>query len=119
MRRWVAVGVVALVCELAGCGSSTQGGAPGKAQAGSSAAGTSTTESGGGNGSAGAVSSAGASTAPPVELQDLCPVFTRDLCAYLMQCEGARYQDAAHCERELDCFGKARAIRTPRTASAS
>jgi hypothetical protein len=35
----------------------------------------------------------------------LCGVFTRDLCVYLMECQGARYRDAAHCERELDCFG--------------
>ena len=41
----------------------------------------------------------------PIPVADLCPVFTQDLCIYLMQCNHALYRDLAHCEAELDCYG--------------
>jgi hypothetical protein len=41
----------------------------------------------------------------PIPVADLCPVFTKDLCIYLMQCNQATYRDLAHCEAELDCYG--------------
>jgi len=47
----------------------------------------------------------GGAPAPPIPLADLCPVFTDDLCIYLMQCNGAAYKDMDHCRAELDCFG--------------
>jgi hypothetical protein len=43
--------------------------------------------------------------AAPIPLGDLCPLFTKDLCIYLMQCNHAPYRDLAHCEAELDCYG--------------
>jgi hypothetical protein len=43
--------------------------------------------------------------AAPIPLGDLCPLFTQDLCIYLMQCNHALYRDLAHCEAELDCYG--------------
>jgi hypothetical protein len=43
--------------------------------------------------------------AAPIAVGDLCPLFTRDLCIYLMQCDQAPYRNLAHCEAELDCFG--------------
>ncbi len=45
------------------------------------------------------------SSAEPVELKDLCPLFTSDLCLYLMQCGELDYRDAAHCEAEMQCYG--------------
>jgi hypothetical protein len=56
-------------------------------------------------GSAGADSGAGGQTAAPIAAADLCPIFTADLCVYLMQCDGVRYRDAAECQAELDCYG--------------
>jgi hypothetical protein len=43
--------------------------------------------------------------APPIAVTDLCPIFTSDLCIYLMQCNGEGYKDLDQCKRELDCFG--------------
>jgi len=43
--------------------------------------------------------------AAPIAVGDLCPLFTEDLCIYLMQCSGAAYRDLAHCEAEVDCYG--------------
>ncbi|HET7539617.1 MAG TPA: hypothetical protein VFK05_07090 [Polyangiaceae bacterium] len=66
---------------------------------------------GGGAGASAAGGSSGGhisgepSSAAPIAIQDLCPIFTHDLCTYFMQCGGARYRDAAHCERELTCYG--------------
>jgi hypothetical protein len=57
-----------------------------------------------GDGGAGADGSE-AIDAAPIALADLCPLFTRDLCTYLMQCDQAPYRDLAHCEAELDCYG--------------
>lgn len=86
------------------CGSSehSPANATGGATAGAStsAAAGSNATAGAGNGAAGSTS-----TAAPIELPDLCPIFTRDLCVYLMECNGVRYRDAAHCERELTCYG--------------
>jgi len=59
----------------------------------------------GASGGAGGAAGSGAGDAAPIALQDLCPVFTHDLCVYLMQCGGARYRDAAQCEGQLSCFG--------------
>ncbi|RYZ02413.1 MAG: hypothetical protein EOO73_31860 [Myxococcales bacterium] len=89
--RWAALGAWGAVAILA-CGSGTPAEPP---SGGAGAAGTGT----GGSGSA------GTGAAPPIAISDLCPLFTRDLCVYLMQCQGARYENAAHCERELTCFG--------------
>jgi hypothetical protein len=58
-----------------------------------------------GRGSARVSSDAGAVAATPIAVTDLCPIFTSDLCTYLMQCGGERYQDLDQCKRELDCFG--------------
>jgi hypothetical protein len=44
-------------------------------------------------------------SAPPIAIEDLCPVFTKDLCTYLMQCGGVRYRDLDHCVSDLDCYG--------------
>ncbi len=102
MWRWVTLWVLLGAGVLVACGSSTHD--PGKpmGQAGSGA-----TASGGGagKGSAGASTTGGGATADPIPLEDLCPIFTHDLCVYLMECQGARYRDAEHCESELTCFG--------------
>jgi hypothetical protein len=42
---------------------------------------------------------------PPIALTDLCPVFTKDLCTYLLQCDQAPYRDMNHCLAEVDCYG--------------
>jgi hypothetical protein len=104
MRGWAAVSWVLGVAWLAfACGSSEH--SPGTAAGGTGgnalgeAAGTNASATAGNN------AAAGSSTATPIELPDLCPIFTHDLCVYLMECNGARYRDAAHCERELSCFG--------------
>jgi hypothetical protein len=85
-----------------GCGSSEQAGEPASSSGAAAGQGN-----GGSGGSAGSNASGGSSgtQAPPIPIGDLCPIFTSDLCIYLMQCQGARYADAEHCERELDCFG--------------
>jgi hypothetical protein len=44
-------------------------------------------------------------TGPPIALADLCPVFTKDLCTYLLQCDQAPYRDLNHCLAEVDCYG--------------
>ena len=95
MRYWVASGALAGAWLVFACGSAQNTG-PGL----SGSAGAPATA-----GSAGAPAAAGTSSAAPIALQDLCPIFTRDLCTYFMQCGGARYRDAAHCERELTCYG--------------
>lgn len=41
----------------------------------------------------------------PVPLEDLCPLFTSDLCIYLRQCGEWDYRDQEHCEQEMQCFG--------------
>jgi hypothetical protein len=41
----------------------------------------------------------------PVALADLCPLFTNDLCIYLMQCVDAPFRDIDHCKAEVDCYG--------------
>jgi hypothetical protein len=43
-----------------------------------------------------------APSAAPIAIGDLWAVVTRDLCIYLMQCNGARCRDLDHCTRELD-----------------
>src|SRR6478736_942339 len=86
MRHWAAVWALGGAWLAFACGSAQNGGTPAAA-----------------GGSAGSNTPVG--TAAPIAIQDLCPVFTHDLCTYLMQCGGARYRDAAHCERELTCFG--------------
>jgi hypothetical protein len=53
----------------------------------------------------GAMTDATTVDAGPIPLADLCPVFTQDLCIYLMQCNHAPYRDRSHCEAELDCYG--------------
>jgi len=47
----------------------------------------------------------GSVAAAPIAVTDLCPIFTSDLCIYLMQCGGERYKDLDQCKRELDCYG--------------
>ena len=62
----------------------------------------------GGQGSSFSTGGAGGGTsfaATPIAVTDLCPIFTSDLCTYLMQCNGERYKDLDQCKRELDCFG--------------
>jgi hypothetical protein len=88
---WLALGSI-----LAACGGESAGNPnrPGSGAAGGTA-----------SGSGGALGGGGAPSAAPIAIGDLCPVFTRDLCVYLMQCNGARYRDLDHCTRELDCFG--------------
>jgi hypothetical protein len=44
-------------------------------------------------------------TGAPIPLQDLCPVFTQDLCTYLIQCVGAPYCDMSQCLAENTCYG--------------
>jgi hypothetical protein len=41
----------------------------------------------------------------PIALQDLCPVFTEDLCTSLMKCDGVSYCDMQQCIAENDCYG--------------
>ena len=101
MRSWAVVWVLGALAMTAACGSSTK--APVAGQGGS--AGAAPTGGGSGSGSGGSMSSSGATSAAPIELEDLCPIFTQDLCVYLMECQGARYRDAEHCQQELDCFG--------------
>jgi hypothetical protein len=48
---------------------------------------------------------ADAAGAAPVAIEDLCPLFTKDLCTYLMQCGHLKYRDLDHCTSDLDCFG--------------
>lgn len=98
---WAALGV----CGFVGCGGGTHNSVSGASgadsvsgAAGSSSAGSSSAGSGGS-------STGGGGNAAPIAIEDLCPVFTHDLCAYLMQCGGAHYRDAEHCEHELDCYG--------------
>lgn len=78
--------------------------------------GPSTTASGGSNPSAPASTGGGnsvstsstISTSPkaaPIPLDSLCPLFTNDLCVYLMQCAHAAYRDMDHCKAEVDCYG--------------
>ncbi len=105
--RYRAIPWVAGAAWLAfACGSSQHTQATATAGRGSGADAASTGGSGtsGSNAESGNTSG-GASNAAPIALADLCPVFTHDLCVYLMQCSGASYKDAAHCERELSCFG--------------
>ena len=108
MWRWVGTGAVVFAI-ISGCGSSTHNDSPGAASAGggvtSTAGASSSAASGAGSGNASGGMSGAGGTAKPIELPDLCPIFTRDLCIYLMQCQGARYKDADHCERELTCYG--------------
>jgi hypothetical protein len=118
-RAWelaFAASVVLLGCgggaEHAGSGSNGAGNG-GSAELGT--AGASTTNGGaptaiGGSGAVGGspnMSGTGgaASSAAPIPIANLCPIFTADLCLYLMQCNGARYKDTAQCEQELDCYG--------------
>ena len=116
--RNLRVGVsLALSLLLAACGDGSSGAAKDRATGGSSTSGGSSSggetssPEGGSAGSAvtgggSSVSSAGSSsTAAPIAVQDLCPVFTSDLCSYLIQCNQARYRDLSHCKQELDCFG--------------
>jgi hypothetical protein len=102
MRSWglraATVPAVALSLVLA-CGSdegATPNG-PGGVDGGSREP-DATTATGGGDGSSG-------QGAAPIPLGDLCPLFTQDLCIYLMQCSHARYRDLDHCKAELDCYG--------------
>src|SRR5689334_21976196 len=43
--------------------------------------------------------------AGPIALADLCPLFTEDLCIYLMQCSKAPYEDLSQCMAENTCYG--------------
>lgn len=97
MWRWVTIGASVCLATVSACGEASR--QPPSAQPTAGSAGAS---SGGGAGSG---NTGGSASAEPIPLGDLCGVFTRDLCVYLMECQGARYRDAAHCERELDCFG--------------
>lgn len=84
---------------LFACGKSSKNGTGVQGGAGGAAA---------SSGAAGALASGGSSGAissDPIPIEDLCPVFTSDLCTYLMQCNGAKYRDMDHCRGELDCFG--------------
>jgi hypothetical protein len=47
----------------------------------------------------------GFADAAPIPLGDLCPLFTQDLCTYLMQCLHAPYCDMNHCLAENTCYG--------------
>jgi hypothetical protein len=101
MRGWAALPWVLGVAWLAfACGSS--GHSPTTAAGG---AGGSAPSGAGTPAAAGTDAAPSSATATPIALPDLCPIFTHDLCVYLMECSGARYRDAAHCERELSCYG--------------
>jgi hypothetical protein len=43
--------------------------------------------------------------AAPIAIGDLCPLFTSDLCTYLMQCAHAGYKDTTQCLGENTCYG--------------
>ncbi len=43
--------------------------------------------------------------AAPIPLADLCPLFTEDLCTYLIQCDKAPYRDMSQCLAENYCYG--------------
>ena len=45
--------------------------------------------------------------APPIAIGDLCPLFTQDLCMFLMQCSNAAYKDMDQCLAENTCYGYA------------
>src|SRR5258708_3308479 len=47
----------------------------------------------------------GGGPAAPIALQDLCPVFTEDLCIYLMQCAAVPYCDMQQGVPVHDCYG--------------
>jgi hypothetical protein len=97
MRFWGLSAASAFVAcaswYFAACGSSGGNGAPGNPDATALDAGD------------GATSFEGADGSVPIALGDLCPLFTQDLCVYLMQCNHAQYRDVDHCKAELDCFG--------------
>ena len=113
MRYWAVAWALGGAWLVFACGSAQTAGLGPSAGAGGNSAGAGGNSAGAGGNSAGAAAVAGASgsraggtgSAAPIALEDLCPIFTHDLCSYLMQCGGARYRDAAHCERELSCFG--------------
>jgi len=105
MRSWALLWAAASIFVATACGSSTHGT---QAAAGAAPGGSAGAEASAGHATGGAeagTTAGGASSAAPIELTDLCPIFTHDLCVYLMQCGGVTYRDAAHCEKELDCFG--------------
>jgi hypothetical protein len=97
-----------LICTVAGlalvgawaCGSSSK---------------SSATADGGGEGAdgtagsevsdAGLAADAPSSDAAPIPLANLCPLFTEDLCIYLIQCDEEPYRDMAHCLAENTCYG--------------
>jgi len=99
MRYWAGAWALGGAWLVFACGSAQNAGS-GPSVGASGSAGASVV-----GGRAGGNTAGGTGTAAPIAIQDLCPVFTHDLCTYLMQCSGARYRDAAHCERELTCFG--------------
>ena len=41
----------------------------------------------------------------PIAVEDLCPIFTKDLCRYLIECGGYQYQSVDDCVVEQDCYG--------------
>jgi hypothetical protein len=106
-RAWVLALGVSFI--LVACGGGAQhtgaGGASSGGSAGTSAAGAANGGSGDTAGTMSSTSGAGGATAAPIAVADLCPIFTADLCQYLMECAGERYRDAAQCQQELDCFG--------------
>jgi hypothetical protein len=58
-----------------------------------------------GGADSGASDGGAASDGAPIPLGNLCPLFTQDLCTYLMQCQMAPYRDINHCLAEVDCYG--------------
>ncbi len=66
--------------------------------------GTAATSSKGGSQTDGGI---GPVSTAPIAVADLCPVFTSDLCTYLIQCGQAPYRNLAQCLAEVDCYGLA------------
>src|SRR5581483_2967501 len=120
MRRWGVCGVAlsmlgvpSVAWLVAACGSS-HGGTAGDGMGDGAAANPDATIDGAGGSSDGgsalpdgdssshldAGDGAALMDAAPIPLGDLCPLFTKDLCTYLMQCNHAPYRDLAHCEAE-------------------
>jgi hypothetical protein len=102
--------MVAVPCTwlVSACGSRGLSASPVPDGSAGAADGSASAADGGGEPSdAGATPSDGDSAfdAAPIPVANLCPVFTQDLCTYLMQCSGAPYRDLGHCEAELDCYG--------------
>lgn len=90
---WILLSTAALL--LMGC----SGGEGSDSDVGGGGASSAPSDSGGRS------SSGDFANAPPIELEDLCPLYTQDLCIYLQECNDAPYRDQEHCEQELQCFG--------------